>query len=391
MKKIPWEIVKSHINRSSMESTITTTRDRPSAATSATAADSSMRPLFKIDQVLKGRKSTYTIVKELHRAVDEGAVYLARDGNKKHCIVKSIRGHWRLQNEADILHRYQSKTPFLRPIIDEVQEPADPPSIILRHLDSELLTESKKQRFTRPEIKHVARCILQALLVLHKDGMVHTDVKLDNVFVNYGQSNQRFSEVQLGDCGGAVHKDSNFAREGHFIGAAFTRSPEAMLQLSWGTPTDVWSFGNAVLSLVHGGGYHQFDPGWEKMTPEDQDYEFTVLKRMYNSLGPFPPSIADILDPETFEIIHFIAQQGPPQRPLQRWTTEEIPSADNEFLRRILKLDPRDRPTVEEILEDEWFTEESDDTRGLIRVWSKSAPCINSCRNKSVGTQTGGH
>ncbi|TEA19414.1 Serine/threonine-protein kinase PAK 5 [Colletotrichum sidae] len=324
-----------------------------------------MRSPLQIHQVLLGRKSSYTIIKELHRAVDEAVVYLARGHNREHCIVKSIRGHWRLQNEADILRRYQSRTPFLRPIIDVVQEPADPPSIILRHLDSELLTESNRTRLTRAEIKNVARCILQTLSVLHEDGMVHTDVKLDNIFVNLGQRGQRFSEVQLGDCGGVVHKDSRFAKEGHLIGAAFTRSPEAMLQLSWGTPTDVWSLGNAVLSLVHGGGYHHFDPGWEGIRPDDRDYDMTVLKRMYHFLGPFPPSIADIIDPETFEIIHFLNRQGPPQRPLERWTPDEIPLADGRFIRRILKLDPRDRPTVKEILKDEWFTEESDDTRQL--------------------------
>jgi hypothetical protein len=71
-------------------------------------------------------------------------------------------------------------------------------------------------------------------------------VKLDNIFVNLGQGDQRFSEIQLGDFGGVVSQDSNFAKDGHIIGAAFTRSPEAMFQLSWGRPTDVWSFGNAV-------------------------------------------------------------------------------------------------------------------------------------------------
>jgi serine/threonine protein kinase len=118
-----------------------------------------------------------------------------------------------------------------------------------------------------------------------------------------------------------------------------------------------------ILSLVHGNGYHHFDPGWEGIKPEEQDYEMTVLKRMYHSFGPFPPSIADILDPDTYEIVHFLNLQGPPQRPLQRWSTKQIPSADNEFIRRLLKLDPRDRPTVEEILDDEWFAETSDDTR----------------------------
>ncbi|KDN70502.1 putative serine/threonine protein kinase [Colletotrichum sublineola] len=338
-------------------------KDRPSSVTGEVTAARTSMPLFSINQVLKGRKSTYTIINELYRAADEGAVYLARDQNQSKCIVKSVRGHWRLQNEANVLQSYQLKTPFLRPIVDEVISPIDPPSIILRHLDSELLTESKKKRLTRPEIKQVARCILEALLILHKDRMVHTDVKLDNIFVNCGQNKQRFSEIQLGDCGGVVSEDSDFAREGHAIGAAFTRSPEAMLELPWGTSTDVWSFGNAILSLVHGGGYHHFDPGWEGIKPGDQDYDITVLKRMYHSLGPFPPSIAEILDPEAFQIINFLNQQGRPQKLLERWSTKEIPSADNDFIRRILKLDPRERPTVEKILEDEWFIEESDDTR----------------------------
>lgn len=47
-----------------------------------------------------------------------------------------------------------------------------------------------------------------------------------------------------------VSEDSKFAREGHLIGASFTRSPEAQLTLQWGTSTDIWSFGNAVSALA---------------------------------------------------------------------------------------------------------------------------------------------
>lgn len=162
-----------------------------------------MSRLLLADAVLTGRVSSYTIIKELHRAVDEGAVCLARQvslaylslpqGSRwlgvpfsltatglcrnlagERCVVKSIRGHWRLQNEADVLRRYQSQTPFLRPLVDEICEPADPPSIVLRHLDSDALTESNRKRLSRPEIKQVARSVLEALHVLHKDGMVQT-------------------------------------------------------------------------------------------------------------------------------------------------------------------------------------------------------------------------
>lgn len=94
--------------------------------------------------------------------------------DKQKCIIKCIAGHWRLQNEADILKRYQDKTPYLRPLIDEIQEPAEPPSIVLGYLDTDLLRESNKQRLSRPEIKQVAKIMLQALKVMHEDGIVHT-------------------------------------------------------------------------------------------------------------------------------------------------------------------------------------------------------------------------
>ncbi|KAK3298939.1 kinase-like domain-containing protein [Chaetomium fimeti] len=322
-----------------------------------------MARLLSANATLMGRLSSYTVIKELHKAADEGAMYLARNQRDEKCIVKSIRGHWRLQNEAEIAKRYQSQTPFLRPLIDEIQEPADPPSIVLGYLDSDMLTESNKKRLSRPEIKQVARCILEALRVFHKDGMVHTDVKLDNIFVNHGQGDNRFSDMELGDCGGVVSQESKFAKEGHIIGAAFTRSPEATFQLPWNTATDIWSFGNAILSLLFGGNYHLFNPQIDRVPPGHDAYEFTVLKRMHRFFGPYPQSYETFNDPDTITIINFINHQEPPAKPFTRVTTRQIPLADKEFLLKIMKLDPRDRPTAGELLADEWFTEESQDTR----------------------------
>jgi serine/threonine protein kinase len=49
------------------------------------------------------------------------------------------------------------------------------------------------------------------------------------------------------------------------------------------------------------------------------------------------------------------------------WTTSaEVSDADKAFILRIMKLDPRDRPSAKELLEDEWFHTQpevsSDDT-----------------------------
>ncbi|KAM7214579.1 kinase-like protein [Rhypophila decipiens] len=322
-----------------------------------------MARLLAADTVLLGRLSSYTIGKELQRAADEGAVYLATNLSGEKCIVKSIRGHWRLGNEAKILKRYQPETRFIRPLIDEIHTPADPPSIVLRHLDSDVLTESNKKTLSRPEIKQVARCIIEALRVLHRDGMVHTDIKLDNVFVNYGSGDQRFSEIQLGDFGGAVSQDSDFAKNGVIIGAGYTRSPEATFQLHWKTSTDIWSFGVAMLDVIFGGGYHLFNPMIDKVPPGDDAYELTVLRRIYKFFGPFPQSYEDFNKEGLVTIIQWIHAHGPPEKPFHRAAPKEVPPADLAFILKIMKLDPRDRPTAEELLADEWFTEESEDTR----------------------------
>ena len=73
------------------------------------------------------------------------------------------------------------------------------------------------------------------------------DIKPNNILVNYGHDSARFSEVQLGDCGDTCMVDPNAdPLQGHVIGAAIFRSPEAMLNLRWKAPTDIWSFGATV-------------------------------------------------------------------------------------------------------------------------------------------------
>ena len=74
------------------------------------------------------------------------------------------------------------------------------------------------------------------------------DVKLDNVLVNYREGDIRFSDVQLGDLGGACPVDSEYAKGGTSIGAPMWTSPEVIMETPWNTATDIWSFGAVVRS-----------------------------------------------------------------------------------------------------------------------------------------------
>lgn len=73
-----------------------------------------------------------------------------------------------------MLKRFQARSPFIRPLIDEIADPSDPPAIVLKHADDHLLNAAASKRLTSPEIKYVARRILEALKLLHEDGFVHT-------------------------------------------------------------------------------------------------------------------------------------------------------------------------------------------------------------------------
>jgi hypothetical protein len=66
------------------------------------------------------------------------------------------------------------------------------------------------------------------------------------VLVNYGQGDLRFVAVMLSDCGSTVRVDSIFAKDRDMMEAPIWWSPEAQLQLGWGTPTDIWSLGTLV-------------------------------------------------------------------------------------------------------------------------------------------------
>jgi len=93
-------------------------------------------------------------------------------------VIKGVQGHFRVRNERDVLKRLQSRSPYIRPLVDEVIDPPEPSIIMLRHLDDHLLKASIRQKLNRTEVKYVSKRILEALNILHEDGFVHTGMYL---------------------------------------------------------------------------------------------------------------------------------------------------------------------------------------------------------------------
>lgn len=89
---------------------------------------------------------------------------------------------------------------------------------------------------------------------------------------------------------------------------------------------------------------------------------------MYRYFGPFPDSFQEIADENASAVVELLHSLGPPTKPFRLVTRCEIPPADRDFILKIMKLDPRDRPTADMLLEDEWFSEMSEDTRAPLQA-----------------------
>ena len=76
----------------------------------------------------------------------------------------------RLNNERDVLEAVRNH-PYVRQMIDFIE---DPPSLVLKFLDENLLKVSGQKRLEGSDFKLVARNLLEALAALHAKGFVHT-------------------------------------------------------------------------------------------------------------------------------------------------------------------------------------------------------------------------
>lgn len=147
-----------------------------------------------------------------------------------------------------------------------------------------------------------------------------------------------------------------------------------MLNLIWGPATDIWSLGATassspmtliesipsadcmkLISLVWGENWHIFKPS--HIDPRDPTYPIEVLRRQDECFGPFSLSYTTLADDDRLDTLTIITQSVEKRTPFKMASSMEIAKEDREFISKIMKLDPRDRPSAKVLLQDAWFTE----------------------------------
>lgn len=188
-----------------------------------------------------------------------GIVYLAQDSrlNRKVAIKrlktdldeneKDTQRNKRLQYEATSLA--QLNHPNIVQIYDIIQE-ADEFSLVMEYIEGETLDKHIKEHKVSVRQRLIwLHQIAQGLTAAHKQGLIHRDLKADNVLIN------RENIAKITDFGIAKNTQSNntdLTLTGKLLGSYSALSPEQALGRPIDERSDLFSFGIMAFKLLCG-------------------------------------------------------------------------------------------------------------------------------------------
>lgn len=94
-------------------------------------------------------------------------------------------------------------------------------------------------------MKPIAQQILSALAFCHTNGVVHCDMKPENILLTPGG----FKGIKVIDFGSSCFVGH---QRYEYIQSRFYRAPEVILGVQYGPPMDIWSFGCIVIEMMIG-------------------------------------------------------------------------------------------------------------------------------------------
>ncbi len=151
----------------------------------------------------------------------------------------------RFRNEARAAARFDH--PHVVAVHDMGDDPEAGPFVVYEFVAGRTLREALESSPLSPaEIVRVARGVASALGALHAAGIVHRDIKPDNVML--GDS----GAVKITDFGIARVPDAVLTRDGQFLGTPAYAPPEAITRGEYAPAGDVFSLGAVLYEALTG-------------------------------------------------------------------------------------------------------------------------------------------
>ncbi|GIK05575.1 hypothetical protein Aspvir_009688 [Aspergillus viridinutans] len=206
--------------------------------------------------------------------------------------------------------------------------------------------------------KRILKDALYGIAELHDQDIVHTDIKADNVFVNWKDHHDGIviERVLIGDLEDAAHIPPGCDMIGKQAGNWMWRSPEAHAQGRVNKPSDIFSFALLCIFALHkrvifAVGEEELDEGVDPLA--------IVLERQISyfadedGLTGLLRHLGDSPWVRVFEVIRDGFTKENPRKPFALWK-----GIDDDFKSLICAMtnfDPERRITAHEALAHKWF------------------------------------
>jgi len=228
--------------------------------------------------------------------------------------IKTARGGYdNNQQEAEMMQRLQDD-PRIVQLLDVVQDEGRLYIVMELVEGGDLFNRVERQGYyPEEEAKALLHNCLLALKTCHDRGIVHRDVKCENIFIESNNDNTR---IKLGDLGlaeavredGLLHTNITSGTPGYL-------APEQLLGQPCGKQIDMWALGVVAYTILCG------YPPWKALDV------WRIQRAQY-------------------------------QFHTQLW--EHVSDQAKNFIRSLLQRNPAERMSVDQALEHDWFAQEQE-------------------------------
>ena len=239
-------------------------------------------------------------------------IFLANNiETKETCAVKSIeirteKARRYLQNEINTMEAMKGIEGIVQ-YIDTFKE-EQKTYVVMEYINGWCLQDVVENlQLDERVIATLCKNILTSLKELHARNIIHRDIKCGNIMLT------QEGETKLIDFGYATYCPENgYIRSGK-VGSMFWMAPEIFQREGYNEKVDIWSFGIMVMEMFLG------DPPYYGSNKSNE----TIANLLAMGEVPIPETMSPQL---------------------------------HKFVSRCIAYSPEDRPTVEELLEDEYLT-----------------------------------